>query len=150
MASQGDNHAVATGLREVLADTYKLFGKTQSSHWNVEGPNFVGLHSLFETQYRDMFEAIDELAERLRALGERAPESIPGLLAESRLPDATNDNDGSALARMLAEDHRRLAQSLRRVAETADAAGDAATHDLLVQRSAEHEKAAWMLRSAAA
>jgi starvation-inducible DNA-binding protein len=155
MAKKGDNRRageVTDGLRRILADTYRLFGKTQASHWNVIGPSFAGLHALFETQYREMFEAIDELAERLRALGVAAPSSITELLGESRLGETAGNGEGQGtkLAGMLAADHRRLADLLRDLAATADDAEDPATHDLLVQRSAVHEKAAWMLRSAAA
>lgn len=156
MAQQRDIQAsadteVAAALRLVLADTYRLVGKTQTCHWNVTGPNFVGLHMLFEKQYRALFEAIDELAERLRALGAPAPMSIARLLEESRLPEGPDDvsNEGSDMARMLSGYNRQVSDAARAAAQTAEAAGDPATHDLLVARCAAHDKAAWMLRAAA-
>lgn len=139
------NDGAAGDLTVFLADTYLLMGKTQACHWNVTGPNFQGLHTLFEAQYTELFEAVDVLAERIRALGSPAPMTVAGMLAQTTLKEATRIPDGAAMARMLGEDHGTLSAAAARLAE--DAEDDLATHDLLVSRIAAHDRAAWMLRS---
>jgi starvation-inducible DNA-binding protein len=139
------NDGAADGLTVFLADTYLLMGKTQACHWNVTGPNFHGLHTLFEAQYTELFKAVDVLAERIRALGSPAPMTIEGMLAQATLKEPARIPDATAMARMLGEDHAALSASAARLAKEAE--DDLATHDLLVSRIAAHDKAAWMLRS---
>jgi starvation-inducible DNA-binding protein len=137
----------ATTLNAFLADTYVLLGKTQACHWNATGPNFFGLHKLTEAQYAELFAAVDALAERVRAVGGMAPDGIGGMLELTTLETASHDFDTGAVIRMLAEDNAAVALHARDAAEEMEAAGDLASHDMLVSRIAVHEKAAWLLRS---
>jgi starvation-inducible DNA-binding protein len=137
-------------LAAILADTYALAVKTHGAHWNVTGPEFFQLHAAFGEQYEALFEAADELAERLRALGARAPGSIADLARRSTLPGAPDANDGASLVKTLYEDHRRLSRAASAGIAAAQAAGDEATADLLVGRVEEHDKTAWMLSSVVA
>ena len=139
--------SVQHSLIAVLADSYLLMAKTQACHWNAHGSNFYGLHKLTEAQYGELFKAIDELAERLRAIGGMPPSSLAGMLEHARLKeaDAVRDTDSAAL--MLAEDNEAMSKSAREAADEAGDEDDTATHDLLVQRVAVHDKAAWLLRS---
>jgi starvation-inducible DNA-binding protein len=139
------NDGIADGLTVFLADTYLLMGKTQACHWNVTGPNFHGLHVLFEAQYTELFKAVDVLAERIRALGSPAPMSIEAMLARATLDEPSRVPDATAMLCMLGEDHETLSAAAAALADAAE--DDLATHDLLVARIAAHDKAAWMLRS---
>ncbi len=140
--------AVADALNGVLADTYTLYQKTHAYHWNVTGPQFHTLHVMFEEEYREMWAALDEIAERVRALGVFAPASgkaFAGLTtiesAESAPPPA------DAMVRNLLGGHETLIRRAREALETAEDAKDAASADLLTQRIKIHEKFAWMLRA---
>jgi starvation-inducible DNA-binding protein len=148
-ADPGSNapDAVQQSLTAVLADTYLLMAKTQACHWNARGSNFFGLHKLTEAQYGALFAAIDEIAERLRAIGGTPPNSLAAMLEHARLKEADVVRDTDSAALMLAEDNEALSRSAREAADEADEEDDAATHDLLVQRVAAHDKAAWLLRS---
>ncbi len=136
-------------LTALLADTYALAVKTHAAHWNVTGPQFFALHAAFAAQYEALFEAADELAERLRALGERAPRGIASLAKGATL-DELKDHDGVALAKVLAKDHRTLSKALSKVVKVAQESADEATADLLIGRIEEHDKTAWMLDATAA
>ncbi|MEL7488494.1 MAG: DNA starvation/stationary phase protection protein [Pseudomonadota bacterium] len=143
--------AVAQALNSVLADTYTLYMKTHSYHWNVTGPQFHTLHTMYEEQYREMWAALDEIAERVRALGVFAPASgkafaeMAALQSAESEPPSANDMTANLLA-----DHETLIRNARTALETAAQAGDAASEDLLTVRIQTHEKTAWMLRSLAA
>jgi starvation-inducible DNA-binding protein len=139
--------AVAEGLSDVLADTYRLVFKTHAYHWNVEGPLFHAIHTLTEGQYEDMFQAADELAERMRALGRLAPMRMAQILDASVIADAEGTPDARRMVQDLADDHARVSHRLRDLAEIAGEGRDIVTEDLATARSAFHEKAAWMLRS---
>ncbi|MEM1396938.1 MAG: DNA starvation/stationary phase protection protein [Pseudomonadota bacterium] len=140
--------AVAEALKGVLSDTYVLYLKTHSFHWNVTGPRFNSLHTLFEEQYRDMWAALDELAERVRALGYFAPASAEDFKERSGLTSAgTEPPSDTAMIEALLQDHETLIRRSREALETADNADDTASEDLLTQRIQTHEKMAWMLRS---
>ncbi len=138
---------IAGDLGRLLADTYLLQLKTQNYHWNVTGPMFVQLHALFETQYEQLSEAVDELAERIRALGEPAPgtfrqfKDLASVKEDDSLPEAKE------MVRLLAECHEVCARNTRQVIPRADEAGDDVTADLLTERLAAHEKSVWMLRA---
>jgi starvation-inducible DNA-binding protein len=134
-------------LGRLVADTYVLAFTTQSFHWNVRGGHFAPLHELFGSQYDELVEAADELAERMRALGALAPASLPELLKSASLPLDPGAPRAKEMVDALRKGHERLASAMRKGAETADAAGDAPTGDLLIQRAQSHEKAAWMLRA---
>ncbi|APX10897.1 Dps family protein [Tateyamaria omphalii] len=144
-----DTKAVATGLSDVLADTYCLVFKTHAYHWNVEGPLFYSVHNLTEEHYSNMFEAADELAERIRALGELAPSALKDVVSRSRVEDAEGEMSTADMVEDLAADHERIAHRLHALAELAAENRDIVTEDLATERSAFHEQAAWMLRAIA-
>ena len=146
--SKAHREAIAEGLSRVLADTYVLYLKTHAYHWNVTGPLFSSLHLLFETQYNELHDAGDTIAERIRALGHFAPGTYA---AYSRLTSIAEDNDSVPAAltmvRNLTLGHEALGRTLRAAFKTAEAGGDQATMDLLIGRMEASDKAAWMLRS---
>ena len=139
---------VATSLNETLADTYQLYMKTHAYHWNVTGPQFHTLHIMFEEQYREMWAALDEIAERVRALGIFAPTSGKALTELSAIEnaDAEPPQATDMIARLL-EGHELLIKRARAGLSAAEDAGDAASADLLTVRIQTHEKTAWMLRA---
>lgn len=137
---------VTRALADNLANSYALYLKTQNYHWNVEGPAFHALHALFQQQYEELAAAIDEIAERMRALGAYAPGSFSELSALSTLADPTRGNAAEMVAD-LTESQAMVIETARAALATSEAAGDPVTADLLTQRIAVHEKAAWMLRS---
>ena len=138
---------IAEGLADVLADTYRLIFKTHAYHWNVEGPLFYAVHNLTETQYEEMFEAADELAERIRALGKMAPMHMAEIMENSVIKDREGTPSAGEMCNDLADDHERLAHRLHALVELAGERNDPVTDDLATARSAFHEKAAWMLRA---
>ncbi|WP_299045774.1 DNA starvation/stationary phase protection protein [uncultured Tateyamaria sp.] len=142
-----NTEAIATGLADVLSDTYCLVFKTHAYHWNVEGALFYSVHNLTEEQYGNMFEAADELAERIRALGELAPHALKDVLGRSQVEDASGALSTAEMVEDLAGDHERLAHRLHALAELAGDNRDIVTEDLATARSAFHEQAAWMLRA---
>jgi starvation-inducible DNA-binding protein len=145
-ASTRAAHAKAVG--EVLASTYILMLKTHNYHWNVAGPYFSSLHSLFQAQYEALFEAVDELAERIRALGAKAPGSFTEFSKISIVKeDSTAPKNWEVMVKNLLNDHETLARRLHDIISEAADAGDDATADLLTNRLDEHEKTAWMLRA---
>lgn len=135
-----------TALAKVLADTYVLTVKTQNYHWNVEGMEFYQLHKLFEEQYNELPPAIDELAERLRALGHRAPGSMKEFLALTTLNETSAKSAKDMIADLKAanEGVTRSAQAAKQIAQ---AAGDDETVDLMVRRIQLHDKNSWFLGS---
>ncbi len=140
--------SVASALNNTLADTYQLYMKTHAYHWNVTGPQFHSLHVMFEAQYREMWAALDEIAERVRALGVFAPSSGKALsdLTVIDNADATPPSATVMIERLL-EGHETLVRRAREGIGTAEEAGDAASADLLTARIQIHEKTAWMLRA---
>jgi len=139
--------AIADGLSRVLADSYTLYLKTHNFHWNVEGPGFQGLHNLFEKQYRDLAEAIDEIAERIRALGHYAPGSYTEFAELASVKEQTRKPDSNSMVRELADDQDTIVATMRKVIKTAQDGDDPASEDLMVSRIQAHEKNAWMLRA---
>lgn len=138
---------VAKELTTVLADTYALYFKTHAFHWNVTGPHFEPLHELFGEQYEDLWEAVDVLAERIRALGFYAPISHQEMMANASIASSSEVPTSRGMIRTLADDNEQAARSLRRAIEAADDADDDATENLLVEQLEAREKAAWMLRA---
>jgi len=138
--------AVVKDLTRVLGDTYALAVKSHGAHWNVRGPGFFRLHAAFEEQYKELFLAADEVAERIRALGEDAPASLRQLSELSSISDTTRCDD-DALVRALREDHRRVAERCRAALTVAENAGDEGTADILIARIKAHDKTAWMLNA---
>lgn len=142
--------SVINALNEVLADTYRLVLKSQIYHWNVTGPLFVPLHDMTEQQYTDMFDAVDVLAERIRALGKPAMISAENLAAGPNGRDADASLTADGMIRDLLSDHEALAVRMRALVVAAEVADDPVTADLATERAGFHEKAAWMLRAASA
>lgn len=142
--------AIAEALGGVLADTYRLTFKTHAYHWNVEGPLFFSLHKLTEEQYENMFAAADELAERIRALGQLAPFSLEEIVKTSVLEDVQSAPTAGDMVADLASDHEKVAKRLHEVIDIAEENKDAVTADLATARSAFHEQAAWMLKAISA
>jgi starvation-inducible DNA-binding protein len=144
------DEAVATALMGVLGDSLVLLYKTQGYHWNVVGPLFQPLHELTERQYRSLFAAIDEIAERIRALGQIAPFSMADMISHAELAEEDAARDARGMIKHLVSDNESLVRRLRATAATAAERGDGATEDLMNARMAEHEQAIWMLRAIAA
>jgi len=142
-----DRKAIADGLGKVLADSYTLYLKTHNFHWNVTGPHFSALHDLFEEQYTELAAAVDEVAERIRMLGQPAPGSYKAFQERTSLKEEEGVPGWEQMIQKLVEDNETTARTIRSVFPTAEAGEDEATIDLLTQRLAAHEKAAWMLRS---
>ncbi len=139
--------AIAIGLSRLLADTYTLAVTTQGFHWNVTGPNFPALHALFESQYDELHDAVDLVAERIRALGHFAPGSFHEFAKLSTIAEHDGVPRAQPMLRRLLDGHETAARTARAILDEAQAARDHATSDLLTQRVCAHEKAAWMLRS---
>jgi len=145
---KADRKAIADGLSKVLADTYMLYQKTHAYHWNVTGPMFTSLHALFMTQYTELHDAADLIAERIRALGHFAPGSYATYAKLTAIADDGEDvPDAMAMVKNLVEGHEALARTARAAFKPAEKARDQATMDLLTQRLVASEKTAWMLRS---
>jgi starvation-inducible DNA-binding protein len=144
-----DVKPIADALTSVLADTYRLVFKTHAYHWNVEGPLFFSIHHLTEEQYQDMFQAADELAERIRALGQLAPMKLSEITDASVVKDLDKVPDAKAMVEDLAADHERIAHRMHALVELAEGRKDVVTADMATARSAFHEKSAWMLRATA-
>jgi len=137
----------AKALSKLLADTYILYLKTHGYHWNVEGPHFQSLHIQFMEQYTEMWTAVDELAERIRALGHYAPGSYAAFVKLSSLEEETGNPDWQQMVKTLAKGHELVANSARAVLRIAEKEGDDATADVVTPRVTLHEKTAWMLRA---
>ena len=145
--SDKERKKIAEGLSKLLADTYTLYLKTHNFHWNVTGPMFNTLHTMFETQYTELALAVDAIAERIRALGYPAPGTykeyakLSSIAEEDGVPEATD------MIRKLVEGQEAVVRTARSLFAVIDAAGDEPSADLLTQRMQTHEKTAWMLRS---
>ncbi|MBY0511620.1 MAG: DNA starvation/stationary phase protection protein [Rhodospirillaceae bacterium] len=139
--------AIAEGLSHLLADTYVLYLKTHNYHWNVTGPMFQTLHLMFQTQYNELWLAVDMVAERIRTLGEVAPgtyksfSKLASIKEEEGVPKATD------MIKNLVKGHEQAAKTARKIFPLADKVSDEPTADLLTQRLQVHETTAWMLRS---
>lgn len=148
--SAADRKTIAEGLSRFLADSYTLYLKTHNFHWNVTGPMFNSLHVMFETQYTEQWTALDEIAERIRALGYNAPGSYAEFVRLSSIPEEpglTDAADWREMVRQLVVGNEAVCRTARKVLDQADDVDDAPTEDLLTQRLQTHEKYAWMLRS---
>lgn len=141
------NAAVVQSLSTLLASSYALYLKTHNFHWNVTGPMFTTLHTMFEAQYTELALAIDEIAERIRSLGAFAPGSFTAFAALTKVQEATGRPEAKEMIRILVADQAALADAARAVIEAAEAVRDQATTDLATRRLDIHEKNAWMLRS---
>lgn len=148
--SAADRKKVAEALGIVLADTYMLFIKTQGVHWNVTGPVFVGMHELTEKQYSNMYEAIDRIAERIRALGHKAPASYTKYGHLSSIRDTDKERTVNEMLDMLISDHETAVSNMRAAIEWCESKNDYVTADMLINRMSWHEQAVWMLKALSA
>ena len=139
--------AIAQGLSRLLADTYVVYLKTHSFHWNVEGPMFQTLHQMFMEQYTETWNAIDLIAERIRSLGEYAPGTYKEYARLASIQETDGVPKAEAMVRLLIDGQEAIVRTARELLPIADEAGDEPTLDLLTQRMQVHEKNAWMLRS---
>lgn len=134
-------------LKTLLASTYTLYLKSHNFHWNVTGPMFTTLHTLFETQYNELALAVDEIAERIRTLNEFAPASYSAFAELSEIQEENTVPKAVDMIKQLVADQERIVVVAKRVISTAEAENDQATADLATRRIEIHQKNAWMLRS---
>ena len=142
-----DRQAIADGLSKLLADTFTLYLKTHNFHWNVTGKMFQTLHVMFEEQYNELWQSVDLIAERIRALGIYAPATFGEFSRRSAIKEDDGVPAAEEMIRLLVEGHETAARTARNAFTIADDARDAPTSDLLTVRMEAHEKTAWMLRS---
>lgn len=146
--SEQSREAIAEGLSRLLADSYTLYLKTHNYHWNVTGSMFSTLHNLFEEEYTELATAVDDIAERIRALGSAAPGSYKQFAELSSVEEETGKPPAAQeMIRRLVMSQEQVVKTAREVFPLAEEAHDEPTADLLTQRMQVHEKNAWMLRS---
>lgn len=138
---------VAEALMKAVADSYTLYAKTLGVHWNVQGPNFYGLHKLTDAQYNELHGAADAIAERIRALGQFAPTGSDTFRALTVIRNEAPHQSTDKMIQELVADNEQVARRMSEFATLADEAGDLFTHDMLVARIGVHEQNAWMLRA---
>ncbi len=138
---------LTAALNQVLADSYALLALTHLAHWNVEGPGFFALHTAFQTQYEELFTAIDEIAERIRARGAYALGGLATLARTAQIPEFAAPLSEAEYVRHLVTAHQKLLADATRARDLAGTAGDQETQDLMVNRITVHEKTLWMLQS---
>ncbi|MEM0966153.1 MAG: DNA starvation/stationary phase protection protein [Verrucomicrobiota bacterium] len=143
-----DTHTrVVDSLRQVVADCYALLGQTQLCHWNVEGPSFFTLHTAFEEQYTELFTAVDEIAERIRALGAYSPGGLANLAQMAGFEEIVEDAPAKTMVEKLIGQNKLLIAHLAEARDAAGSANDKETEDLMIARIQVHEKTCWMLGS---
>lgn len=145
--NEKDRGEIAEGLSRLLADTYTLYLKTHNFHWNVKGPMFQTLHAMFETQYLELANAVDLIAERIRAIGFPAPGSYREFAKLTSIPEAEGTLHAKDMIHQLLEGQEAVVRTARSVFPIVDKCNDEPSADLLTQRMQIHEKSAWMLRS---
>ena len=145
--NEQDRQEIADGLSKLLADSYTLYLKTHNYHWNVKGPLFNTLHQMFEEQYTELALAVDEIAERIRALGNPAPGSYKAFAELTSIEEEDGEPTAEDMIRQLVKGQEAVVRTARGVFSVAEAANDEPSADLLTQRMQVHEKNAWMLRS---
>lgn len=145
--SDKNRAAVATELSKMLADSYTLYLMTHNFHWNVTGPLFNTLHNMFMSQYTEEWEALDSIAERIRALGHYAPGTYAQYAELSSISEPDSVPDAETMIQLLVKGNEAVAKTARSAFKKADSVDDQPTADLLTQRLDIHEKNAWMLRS---
>ena len=138
---------IASKLGDVLSDTFRLFVNAQGLHWNVEGPMFYSVHKLTEQQYEDLAESLDAIAERIRALGMPAPESVQEYIDRSKISDLPKESTLNVRISRMIQDYEDAAARMATVVKLAEEANDVKTADLLTDRIGTFEGNAWMLRA---
>jgi len=141
------NTPVIEELKNVLADNYALYLKTQNYHWNVEGPNFKGLHLLFEEQYTDLAGAIDTVAELIRGLGEKAPGTFDTYIKRTSIKSGNENASAQQMVKDLLESQTLIQKTLQQCLEIAQKAGDEVVAGFMIERLTFHRKASWILKS---
>ena len=141
------NEPIIDALRLVVADTYALIGQTHLCHWNVRGPSFFSLHTAFEEQYNELFLAVDEISERIRAKGAFAPGGLSNLAKMAGIEEIAEDSSAQDMVRHLVSAHEKLLQDLKAARDCAGEANDSESEDLMIARVQVHEKTVWMLKS---
>ena len=145
--NEKDRKEIAQGLSRLLADTYSLYLKTHNFHWNVTGPQFNSLHTMFMTQYTEQWNALDVIAERIRALGFAAPGTYKQFVKLTSIKEVEGVPKAEEMIRLLVDAHETVARTARSIFSIIEEANDQPTADILTQRLEVHEKTAWMLRS---
>lgn len=145
--SPDQSQKVADAAGKLLADSYTLYLKTHNYHWNVVGPMFTTLHTLFETHYTELALAVDEIAERIRAVGHFAPGSYSEFSKMTSIEEGQAQTKAQDMIRQLSDDQLTVSASAKALIEAAEAAGDDVSVDLGVRRMEIHQKNAWMLSS---
>ena len=145
--SEVNRQKIANGLSALLADSYTLYLMTHNFHWNVKGPMFNTLHLMFMEQYTELWNALDEIAERIRALGFPAPGTYAEFARLTSIEERPGVPEAMEMVRRLVKGHEAVTRTVRKGFPVAEKAGDESTVDLLTQRLQIHEKTAWMLRS---
>ena len=146
-ASESQTSPVIDALRQAVADSYALLGQVHICHWNVRGPGFFALHTAFEEQYTELFVAVDEIAERVRALGSLAPGGLGNLARMAGMPEIREDADADEMVQHLVEVNEQLVATLGFARDAAADANDSQSEDLMIARIQVHEKTIWMLKS---
>jgi starvation-inducible DNA-binding protein len=146
-ASEAVEKPVVAALNRVLADSYALMALSHQAHWNVEGSDFFQLHQAFQSHYENLFAAIDDIAERVRALNAYAPGGLRTLAEEARLEEPKGTLSARDYVTILAAAHAKTVNDLKSLRDTAGEHGDPETEDLAIGRIAWHQKTLWMLTS---
>ena len=145
--SEADRKKIVKGLSALLADSYTLYLMTHNFHWNVKGPQFNSLHLMFMAQYTEQWNALDIIAERIRALGFPAPGTYKEFVKLASIEEVEGVPKSDDMIRHLVAAQEATARTARKLFPVVDAASDQPTADVLTQRIDIHEKTAWMLRS---
>jgi len=145
--SKKERAQIAEGLSRLLADSYTLYLMTHNFHWNVTGPMFTSLHALFLDQYTEQWNALDQIAERIRALGYPSPGTYAEFAKRTSIKEVAGVPKAMDMVRHLVNAQESTARTGRALFDLVEKANDQPTADLLTQRLDVHEKAAWMLRS---
>ena len=141
------NKCLSENLNQVLADSYALMSLTHLAHWNVEGPGFFALHTAFQTQYEELFTAIDEIAERVRALGAYATGGLDNLARKAQMKEFSSPLPQEDYVRLLLAANEKLVADAAQARDVAGEANDPETQDLMIARITLHQKTIWMLKS---
>ncbi len=144
---EGKRIETAKGLSHLLADSYTLYLKTHNYHWNVTGPMFTTLHLMFETQYNELALAVDEIAERIRILGVKAPGTYKEFAELSSIKEDDTSPEANQMIQGLLSGHEQVVNTAKNILPILDGGNDEGTLSLLSARIEYHEKTAWMLRS---
>lgn len=144
---KNDRQRIGENLAHFLADTYVLYVKTQNFHWNVTDPRFFSLHKFFEEQYKNLAEAVDDIAERIRMIQYKAPGSMAQFLELTCLSESNNQLSADQMIHQLARDHEMISNEIRPLIKDFQDKNDEGSADLLIERLRFHEKSTWMLRS---